>query len=79
MDKFKIGDICVINSRTSTNNGKVVTVLKYPHKNLDKIVMVQLKSRKFLITESSLRLASKYDIIRNFTDKQLRRFLKSIK
>lgn len=33
MDKFKIGDICVINSRTSTNNGKVVTVLKYPHKN----------------------------------------------
>lgn len=79
MDKFKIGDICVINSRTSTNNGKVVTVLKYPHKNWDKIVMVQLKSRKFLITESSLRLASKYDIIRNFTDKQLRRFLKSIK
>lgn len=79
MDKFKIGDICVINNRTSTNNGKVVTVLKYPHKNWDKIVMVQLKSRKFLITESSLRLASKYDIIRNFTDKQLRRFLKSIK
>lgn len=79
MDKFKNGDICVINSRTSTNNGKVVTVLKYPHKNWDKIVMVQLKSRKFLITESSLRLASKYDIIRNFTDKQLRRFLKSIK
>lgn len=79
MDKFKIGDICVINSRTSTNNGKVVTVLKYPHKNWDKIVMVQLKSRKFLITESSLRLASKYDIIRNFTDKQLRRFLQSIK
>lgn len=79
MDKFKIGDICVINSRTSTNNGKVVTVLKYPHKNWDKIVMVQLKSRKFLITESSLLLASKYDIIRNFTDKQLRRFLRSIK
>ena len=79
MDKFKIGDICVINSRTSTNNGKVLTVLKYPHKNWDKIVMAQLKSRKFLITESSLRLASKYDIIRNFTDKQLRRFLRNIK
>ena len=72
---YNKGDLCVINSPTSHNNGKVVEVIGYTKGQRKDIVRVQIRSKKFNITEKSLRLASRYDIIRNLSDKQLKRML----
>ena len=37
---FQKGDLCVINSKTSINNGKVVEVLGYTHGKCDDILRV---------------------------------------
>ena len=73
---FQKGDLCVLNSKTSINNGKVVEVLGYTHGKCDDILRVSIRSRIFNINESSLCLASKYDLIRNLSDKQLRKLLR---
>ena len=72
---YKKGDLCVINSKTSHNNGKVVEVIGYTKGKCNNILQVQIRSRTFCITENSLKLASKYDIIRNLSNKQLKRML----
>ena len=79
MNKFKKGDVCVIHNKTSHNNGRVVVVEKYTHKNRHDIVIVSWQKRKFQITEGSLSLANKYDIIRNMNDRKLSKFLQSLK
>lgn len=73
---YKKGDLCVINSKTSHNNGKVVEVVGYTKGKCNNILQVRVRSRTFFITEKSLKLASKYDIIRNLSDKQLKRMLR---
>ena len=73
---FKSGDLCIIKSKTSNNNGRVVEVIKYTKGKCDDILQVKIRNRKFLIKETSLELASKYDIIRNLSDKQLKRMLR---
>lgn len=73
---YKKGDLCVINSKTSHNNGKVVEVIGYTKGKCKNILQVQIRNRIFCITENSLKLASKYDIIRNLSDKQLKRMLR---
>lgn len=72
---YKKGDLCVINSKTSHNNGKLVEVVDYTKGERNDIIRVQIRSRIFNITEKSLRPASRYDIIRNLSDKQLKRML----
>ncbi len=73
---YKKGDLCVINSKTSHNNGKVVEVIGYTKGKCKNILQVQIRSRTFYITENSLKLATRYDIIRNLSDKQLKRMLR---
>lgn len=72
---YKKGDLCVINSKTSHNNGKLVEVIGYTKGKYNNILQVQIRSRVFNITEKSLKPASQYDIIRNLSDKQLKRML----
>jgi hypothetical protein len=72
---FKKGDLCVIKSKTSNNNGRVVEVIGYTKGEYSDILQVQLRSKKFNIKEASLKLASRYDIIRNLSDKQLKKML----
>lgn len=72
---YKPNDICVIESKTSIHNGKTVTVIGYTHGKYHDILWVKTNKCKFMIKESSLRLASKYDIIRNMSDKQLQKLL----
>lgn len=74
--KYKSGDLCVVDSKTSHCNGRVVEVVKYTEGKYDDILQVKIRSHKFFIKESSLKPASIYDIIRNLTDKQLKRMLK---
>lgn len=69
---YKKGDLCVINSPTSHNNGRVVEVIYYTK---GRYVRVKIRSKVFNITEKSLKPASRYDIIRNLSDKQLKRML----
>lgn len=73
---FKEGDLCVIKSKTSTHNGRVVEIIKYTKGKCNDILQVKIRNHKFLIKETSLELASKYDIIRNLSDKQLQRMLR---
>jgi len=73
--KYKSGDLCVINSKNSCHNGRVVEVIKYTEGKYNDILQVKLRSHTFFIKESSLKLANKYDIIRNLSDKQLKRLL----
>lgn len=73
---FKAGDLCVIESKTSTHNGRVVEVVKYTEGKYNDILQVRIRKHEFFIKESSLKLASKYDIIRNLSDKQLKRMLR---
>lgn len=73
---YKKGDLCVINSKTSHNNGKVVEIIGYTKGKYNNILQVQIRSRIFCITENSLKLATRYDIIRNLSDKQLKRMLR---
>lgn len=73
---FKTGDICVIKSKTSSNNGRVVEVIKYTKGKCNDILQVRIRKQEFLIKEDSLKLASKYDIIRNLSDKQLKRMFR---
>lgn len=73
---FKTGDLCVIESKTSTHNGRVVEVVKHTEGKYNDILQVRIRKHKFFIKESSLKLASKYDIIRNLSDKQLKRMLR---
>lgn len=72
---FQTGDLCVIHSKTSTNNGKVVEVIQYTKGRYSDILQVKIRNHKFLIKETSLKLASKYDLIRNLSDKQLKKML----
>ena len=73
--KYKTGDLCVVDSKTAHCNGKVVEVIKYTEGKCDDILQVKIRSRKFMIKEGSLKPASRYDIIRNLSDKQLKRML----
>lgn len=73
--KFKSGDLCVIKSKTSCNNGKVVEIVKYTNGKYNDILQVKIRKHYFLIREDSLKLANRYDIIRNLSDKQLKRML----
>lgn len=73
--RYKSGDLCVIHSKTSSHNGKVVEVVNYTKGKYKDILLVKIRSHKFYIKEDSLRIASKYDIIRNLSDKQLKRLL----
>jgi hypothetical protein len=77
MQKYKQGDLCVIDSKTSHNNGKLVEVIGYTKGKYEDILQVQSRKCKFFIKESSLVTASKYDVIRNMKDKQLRKLLRS--
>jgi hypothetical protein len=78
--KFKKGERCVIHSKTSHNNGIVVTIKKYSNGLCKDIVIVEKRNgQTFNIKESSLSIASKYDEIRNLKDKQLKRMLKEYK
>lgn len=70
---FQKGDLCVINSKTSHNNGKVVEVIGYTKGRRTDIIQVQLRNKRFNITEKSLKRASRFDIIRNLSDKQLKK------
>ena len=72
---YKKGDLCVINSKTSHNNGRLVEVIGYTKGKCNDILQIQIRSRVFNITEKSLKPASRYDIIRNLSDKQLKRML----
>ena len=72
---YKKGDLCVINSSTSHNNGRVVEVIDYTKGRCDNIIRVKIRSKIFNIKEESLKPASRYDIIRNLSDKQLKRML----
>lgn len=77
--KFKEGDRCVINSKTSHNNGVVVTIKKYTNGVHEDIINVEKRNgQTFNIKEASLSLATKYDEIRNFKNKQLQKMLNSI-
>ena len=73
---YNKGDLCVVYSKTAHCNGKVVEVIKYTEGKYDDILQVKIRSHKFFIKESSLRPASRYDIIRNLSDKQLKRMLR---
>ena len=73
--KYKNGDLCVIDSKTSNHNGKVVEVIKYTNGKYNDILQVKIRSHKFFIREDSLKPASRYDIIRNLSDKQLKKML----
>lgn len=73
--KYKSGDLCVVDSKTAHCNGRVVEVIKYTEGKCDDILQVKIRSHKFFIKESSLKPANKYDIIRNLSDKQLKRML----
>ena len=73
---YKKGDLCVINSPTSHNNGRVVEVIDYTKGKCKDILQVKIRSKIFNIKEESLKLASQYDIIRNLSDKQLKRMLR---
>lgn len=69
---FKNGDKVIINSKTSTNNGKVVTILYYCNGKCKDILMVEDKNgKKFTIKESSLKKATYYDVIRNMSNNEL--------
>lgn len=72
---YKEGDLCVINSKTSNNNGKLVEVVGYTKGRCKDILRVRIRSKVFNIKEDSLKPASRYDIIRNLSDKQLKRML----
>ena len=72
---YKKGDLCVINSKTSHNNGRLVEVVGYTKGKCKNILQVKIRSKVFNITEESLKPASRYDIIRNLSDKQLKRML----
>ncbi len=73
--RYKSGDLCVIHSKTSSHNEKVVEVVNYTKGKYKDILLVKIRSHKFYIKEDSLRIASRYDIIRNLSDKQLKRLL----
>ena len=73
---YKKGDLCVINSPTSHNNGRVVEVIEYTKGKCKDILQVKIRSKIFNIKEESLKPASRYDIIRNLSDKQLKRMLR---
>ena len=73
--RYKSGDLCVIHSKTSSHNRKVVEVVNYTKGKYKDILLVKIRSHKFYIKEDSLRIASRYDIIRNLSDKQLKRLL----
>ena len=78
--KHKIGERVVIRSKTSHNNGKVVTVVGYSKGIRNDIVRVSTRGEKqFSICESSIFKATIFDEIRNFNDSQLSRLLPGIK
>lgn len=69
---FNKDDICVINSNTSHGNGRIVKVIGYANGSRKDILRVKGKQNKsFNITEQSLQLANKFDLIRNMSDEQL--------
>ena len=59
--RYKSGDLCVIHSKTSSHNGKVVEVVDYTKGKCKDILLVKIRSHN--------------DIIRNLSDKQLKRLL----
>jgi hypothetical protein len=76
--KFKTGQRCIIRSKTSHNNGVVVTVKNYTKGSNKDIVAVEKRNGQVInIKEGSLSIATKYDEIRNFKDKQIKKMLSS--
>lgn len=74
--KYKIGEKVVIRSKTSHNNGRVVTVVRYSKGIRNDIVRVSTRGEKqFSICESSIFKATIFDEIRNFNDGQLKKLL----
>jgi hypothetical protein len=76
MNKFTTGQRCIIRSKTSCNNGVVVTVKNYTKGSCTDIVAVEKRNGQVInIKESSLSIATKYDEIRNLKDKQMKKLL----
>ena len=73
--RYKAGIYASFTVKTSSHNGKVVEVVNYTKGKCKDILLVKIRSHKFYIKEDSLRIASRYDIIRNLSDKQLKRLL----
>lgn len=72
---IKIGEYYVIDSKTSTNNGKIVKVLNiYNDSNIARVN--NSDGMVFQISLKSLKEISKYDIIRNLKDEDLEIMLK---
>lgn len=77
--KYKQGDRVVIHSKTSHNNGKVVTVKNYTNGKCNDILLVEKRDgTAIMIKEGSLRPASRYDEIRNLKDRQIDRLLETL-
>lgn len=74
--KFQTGQRCIIRSKTSHQNGRIVTVKYYTKGKRQDILMVEARNGKtFLITEASLQPATRYDEIRNLKNHQIDRLL----
>ena len=65
----------MINSKTSHNNGRLVEVVDYTKGKCKDTLQVKIRSKIFNIKEESLKPASRYDIICNLSDRQLKRML----
>ena len=73
---IKIGEYYVIESKTSSNNGRIVKVLNiYNDSNLARVIL-NAKEKGFQIHINSLKEISKYDIVRNLNDECLELVLK---
>ena len=75
---YNIGDFCVIESKTSCNNGKLVKIVSYCNGNYTDIVRVNLvgTDKIIQIKDTSLRIATVYDKIRNLSDEDLHKVLR---
>lgn len=73
---IKIGEYYVIESKTSSNNGRIVKVLNiYNNSDLARVIL-STKGKGFQISLNSLKEISKYDIIRNLNNECLELVLK---
>lgn len=69
---FNTNDLCIIKSKTSSNNGVIVKVISYSNGKCKDIIKVQKRDGTvFNIKEQSLRKANNYDILRNFNNKEI--------
>lgn len=73
--KFKQGDLVVIDSKTSKNNKSICEVLGYTKGKENDILRIKCEASIFNIRESSIRMASNLDIIRNLSDEELKKLI----